>query len=107
MTHRRSYRIRSASVALVLAGPAIAFTQPSPRTLTESSYARAREVLDKALAAAGGREALQAIRDVTRKGTGTAHNQGQSLVPDPPYTTRALEVTSVVDFANRRGATET
>jgi glyoxylase-like metal-dependent hydrolase (beta-lactamase superfamily II) len=106
MTHRLSYTIRAA-LALVLSAPAMAFTQSAQRGLTERSYARARDVLDKAIAAAGGREALQAVRDVTRKGTGTAHNQGQSLVPDPPYTTRALEVTSVVDFANRRGSTET
>jgi glyoxylase-like metal-dependent hydrolase (beta-lactamase superfamily II) len=85
----------------------MAFAQPGPRTLSQRSYARAREVLEAAIAAAGGRDALRSVRSVTRQGSGMAHNQGQSLVPDPPYTTRALEVTSVVDFANRRGATET
>ena len=34
-------------------------------------------------------------------------NQGQSPKVDPPYTTRPVEITSVVDFANRRFSTET
>jgi glyoxylase-like metal-dependent hydrolase (beta-lactamase superfamily II) len=104
---RRLTRSTCLGLALVLAATATAFAQPAARSLSESAYARAREVLDAAVAAAGGREALRSLRTVSRKGSGTAHNQGQSLVPEAPYTTRALEVTSVVDLANRRGATET
>lgn len=92
---------------LVFLGVTIAAAQPATRSATETSYARARPVLDKAITAMGGLEALQSIRDVSRDGTGTAYNQGQSLVPDPPYTTRPVTVTSIVDLANRRSATET
>jgi glyoxylase-like metal-dependent hydrolase (beta-lactamase superfamily II) len=107
MKHRPGLSLRTAGVGVLLGAAASAFAQPAAGSATEKSYARAKQVLDGALAAAGGREALQSVRDVTRRGSGTAHNQGQSLVPDPPYTTRTLEVTSVVDFSNRRAATET
>lgn len=93
-------------MALLMAASS-ALAQPVAKSASERSYAKAREVLDAAVAAAGGREALQSVRDVTRTGTGTAYNQGQSLVPEPPYTTRAIQLTSVVDFSNRRALTET
>lgn len=106
MRHRCSSSVLAAAVAATLAAPS-AFAQPSAKSLSERSFAQAHEVLQAAMAAAGGREALRGVRDVTRKGTGTVYNQGQSLVPEPPYTTRAVEVTSVVDFANRKSAAET
>ncbi len=80
---------------------------PAPPSVSESSYEEARKVLDAALQAAGGASALQAVKDVTRKGTGTIFAQGQSLRIDPPYDKRPLESRSVVDFARRRSATET
>jgi glyoxylase-like metal-dependent hydrolase (beta-lactamase superfamily II) len=107
MTQPSRFPRRTAAVLFLLAGATGALAQPPARSASEKSYARAREVLDAALAAAGGREALQSIRDVTRTGKGTAYNQGQSLVPETPYTSRAVDVTSVVDFSNRRAATET
>lgn len=83
---------------------------PAPSTAesaSESSYEKAREVLDTALQAAGGAEALQGVKDFARKGSGTVFNQGQSLKVEPPYTTRPVEVTSLSDFAERRSVTET
>lgn len=79
----------------------------APPSVTESSYEEARKALDAALQAAGGASALQAIKDVTRQGTGTIFAQGQSLKVDPPYDKRPLESRSVVDFARRRSSTET
>src|SRR6185295_8339689 len=72
-----------------------------------TSYREAREVLDAGIKAMGGLEALQAVKDVRRVGAGTGYNQGQSLVPDSALTTRAMEVTSLQDFARGRSATET
>ncbi len=83
---------------------------PSPvagQSVSESSYRRGREVLEAALQAAGGAEALLAVKDVARKGSGTAFNQGQGLKVDRPYTTRPVEVTSTSDFALRRSVVDT
>ena len=83
------------------------WAQVAPPSVSQSSYDEARKVLDAALQAAGGAAALQAVKDVTRKGTGTIFAQGQSLNVEPPYDKRPLESRSVVDFARRRSATET
>ena len=74
---------------------------------TTESYREARQILDAGIQAMGGREALQDIKDVTRTGRGVGYNQGQSLQPDAPLTTRTIEITSVVDVAGRRSWTET
>jgi glyoxylase-like metal-dependent hydrolase (beta-lactamase superfamily II) len=106
MIHSRTYRHWGWGAALVLAAGATAFAQ-ADKDLSDISYAKARQVLDAAIAAQGGRDALQSLKDVWRKGSGIAYNQGQSLRPDPPYTTRPVEQVSVVDFANRRSQSET
>jgi len=95
--------------ALVLTAVATAaLSQPAapPPSAALKSYAHAREVLDRALTAGGGAAALQAVKDVTRAGSGTAYNQGQSLRPGDPYSTRAVEVMSVADFAQGRSVNE-
>src|SRR5947199_10234875 len=72
----------------------------------KTSYDEARPVLDAGIKAMGGLEALQALKDLRRVGTGTGYNQGQSLLPDAALTTRAMEITSVQDFARGRSSTE-
>jgi glyoxylase-like metal-dependent hydrolase (beta-lactamase superfamily II) len=93
--------------AAVLLAAATAWSQSAapPPSAALKSYAHAREVLDRALAASGG-AALQAVKDVTRTGAGTAYNQGQSLRPSDPYSTRAVEVTQVADFDKGRSVNE-
>jgi glyoxylase-like metal-dependent hydrolase (beta-lactamase superfamily II) len=76
-------------------------------SLTENSYTRARAVLDAAIRAAGGMEALSGLKSLSRRGRATAYNQGQSLKVEPPYTTRAIEISTVTDFAGGRSSTET
>jgi glyoxylase-like metal-dependent hydrolase (beta-lactamase superfamily II) len=71
-----------------------------------SSYKEARQVLDAGIKAMGGLEALQAVKDLRRVGAGTGYNQGQSLLPDAALTTRAVEITTVQDFARGRSSTE-
>jgi glyoxylase-like metal-dependent hydrolase (beta-lactamase superfamily II) len=72
----------------------------------QKSFEQARGVLDTALKAAGGADALRAVKDVTRVGKGTAFNQGQSLKPDDPLTSRTVEVRQASDFAGGRLANE-
>ena len=77
------------------------------KSVTEASYARARQVLEAAIQASGGLEALQGVKNVSRRGRATVFNQGQSPRVDPPYTTRPVEISSFMDFAGGRGSTET
>jgi glyoxylase-like metal-dependent hydrolase (beta-lactamase superfamily II) len=90
--------------AAVLALPRAASSQPA--SASQRAFAPARKVLDAAIAAHGGLDALRAIKSVQRAGGGTAYNQGQSLRPGTPYTQRAVAVTSVLDLARGRSATE-
>jgi glyoxylase-like metal-dependent hydrolase (beta-lactamase superfamily II) len=96
------------AAALLFTAATAALSQPAaaPPSAALKSYTHAREVLDRALTASGGAAALQAVKDVTRTGSGTAYNQGQSLRPGDPYSTRAVEVMSVADFAQGRSLNE-
>jgi glyoxylase-like metal-dependent hydrolase (beta-lactamase superfamily II) len=89
---------------LVAGGLAVAQTEPAPGAAARS-YARAREVVDRAIETSGG-PALLGVKTVTRKGSGTAYNQGQSLRPSDPYSSRAVEVMTVADFAQGRSVNE-
>jgi glyoxylase-like metal-dependent hydrolase (beta-lactamase superfamily II) len=100
--------MRAHLVMTVVAGlAAAAVASPAAQTVTQRSQQQARQVLDAALAAAGGADALRAVKDVARTGRGTIFNQGQSLKPDGPYTQRAVEVASLSDFGRRWSAVET
>ena len=74
--------------------------------VVDKSYRDARAVLDAGIKAAGGLEALRAIKEVRWVGSGTAYAQGQSLVPET-LITRQVEVTSDIDLAGGRSRTET
>jgi glyoxylase-like metal-dependent hydrolase (beta-lactamase superfamily II) len=90
-------------VSLVcLAGAAAPLLGGSAKT----SYQEARQVLETGIKALGGLEALQALKDLRRVGAGTGYNQGQSLLPDAALTTRAIETTSLQDFARGRSSTD-
>jgi glyoxylase-like metal-dependent hydrolase (beta-lactamase superfamily II) len=91
--------------ALMLTAAHTAIAQPA--NASQRAFASARQALDQAIAAHGGLEALRAIKDIQRTGNGTAYNQGQSLRPDTPYSTRTVTVKSVSELAKGRSATET
>jgi glyoxylase-like metal-dependent hydrolase (beta-lactamase superfamily II) len=93
------YRIHVAALLL--------FAAPLAAGSVDKSYKEARPVLDAGIRAMGGLEALHGIKDVWRASTGTGYNQGQSLMPDAPLTTRSIQVTSLFDFAGRRSDAET
>jgi glyoxylase-like metal-dependent hydrolase (beta-lactamase superfamily II) len=72
----------------------------------EKSYRDARPILDTAIRAAGGLEALQAVKDVRRVSSATTFARGQSLTPET-MVTRQVETTNVTDFSGRRSRSET
>ena len=99
-------KISISVIALLVLPSGIALSQPQGKSASERSYLEARKVLDAGIAAMGGLEALRGIKNVSRKGNGTVYNQGQSLKPDAPYTTRPIEVATVTDFAGKRNRSE-
>ena len=102
---------RSLAVSTVLAAALAGAVQAQPAAdrsggAAFASYARARAVLDRAIQASGG-AALSAVKDVSRTGTATAYNQGQSLRPSDPYSTRAVELRNALDLDKGRAVAET
>lgn len=86
------------SLAL-LAGAA---TAAAPQTLTEKNQARARTVLDRAVAAVGGAEALRSIEVVRLALQGETFPRLQMPTPDPPFEAGRFHETLLLDLkANR------
>src|SRR5436190_21197893 len=67
-------------------------------TPSQHSYLQARKVLDDALEAHGGVEALRGIKDFTLKEKGTNYARFQSPTPDLPFATNPSEETLIVDI---------
>ena len=63
----------------------------------QRSYQQARRVLDDAIAAHGGVEALRAIKDFTLKEKGKLYARFQSPTAEPPFATGTSEEMLVVD----------
>jgi glyoxylase-like metal-dependent hydrolase (beta-lactamase superfamily II) len=63
----------------------------------QRSYQQARRVLDQAIDAHGGLEALRAIKDFTLKEKGKLHARFQSPAAGPPFATGTSEETLIVD----------
>ncbi len=99
-------RISIPTLTLLVLPASLALSQQQGKSASERSYQEARKVLDAGIAAMGGLEALRAVKNVSRKASGTIYNQGQSLEPDAPYTTRPLEVSTVTDFSGKRNRSE-
>ncbi|HJP95519.1 MAG TPA: MBL fold metallo-hydrolase [Pyrinomonadaceae bacterium] len=68
---------------------------------SQRSYQQARRVLDDAIEAHGGLEALRAIKDFTLKEKGKLYARYQSPGAEPPYAAGTSEETLIVD--NDRG----
>jgi glyoxylase-like metal-dependent hydrolase (beta-lactamase superfamily II) len=66
-------------------------------TAAQRSYQQARRVLDDAIEAHGGVEALRAIKDFTLKEKGKLHARFQSPNGDGPFATGTSEETLIVD----------
>src|SRR5687768_10716153 len=75
-------------------------------TMAERSHAQARAVLDRAVEALGGPQALRKIEVVRLKIDGQTWPRFQMPTPDPPFETGVLRETVLVDFKNNRLALE-
>ncbi|HEX5876586.1 MAG TPA: MBL fold metallo-hydrolase [Pyrinomonadaceae bacterium] len=64
---------------------------------SQRSYQQARRVLDDAIEAHGGLEALRAIKDFTLKEKGKIHARFQSPGAEPPFATGTSEETLIID----------
>jgi glyoxylase-like metal-dependent hydrolase (beta-lactamase superfamily II) len=71
-------------------------------TTTERSQARARAVLDRAVDANGGVEALQAIEVVRLRLSGETYPRLQMTTPVPPFEGGTFSETVLVDLENNR-----
>lgn len=60
---------------------ASALSAQQAKSLSEKSYAQAREVLEAGIKAMGGLEALQAVADITREMAGVRTDEGQGMQP--------------------------
>jgi glyoxylase-like metal-dependent hydrolase (beta-lactamase superfamily II) len=103
---RNTVAALSVLAVLALMSAPIAKAGQQTRSASERSYREARKVLDAAIEAMGGLQALRSVKDISRSGTGTGYNQGQSLKADAPYTTRPVKLTTVTDLAGKRGRLE-
>jgi glyoxylase-like metal-dependent hydrolase (beta-lactamase superfamily II) len=93
--------MRSFVLALVLSA-ATAVAADNPETLSERSQARAREILDAAVTAIGGADALQSIDTVRLQLEGKTWPRLQMTTPEPPFEPGEFRETLLFDLKNDR-----
>jgi glyoxylase-like metal-dependent hydrolase (beta-lactamase superfamily II) len=91
-----------AAFALLSFAPPAVVAQATTSTATEASYRRAREVLEAAFEAHGGRVRLGAIRTIRLRERGLQHHRHQSRLVDPPFSHAPREEDIDVDVQNGR-----
>jgi glyoxylase-like metal-dependent hydrolase (beta-lactamase superfamily II) len=74
-----------------------------PRSLLQQSNARARAVLDRALAAHGGLDALRSIRTIWLDEAGQVSLRTQGPLPGRPLTPRRVRNVTMIDVPGNRG----
>ncbi len=90
------------SLFLVLLCTTLASAAENPETLAERSQARARKVIDAAVTAIGGREALQGIETVKLHLQGETWPRLQMPTPNPPFEPGAFQESLVLDLKDNR-----
>ncbi len=90
------------TVALILLAAAAAHAADNPETMAERSQTKAREVLDRAVAANGGAEALRDVEVVRLRLTGETYPRLQMTTPAPPFEGGQFDETLLVDLENNR-----
>ena len=93
------------SVALMLVST-FAVAAENPETLTERSQARARQVLDAAVDAIGGADALQAIESVRLELRGDLYPRMQMTTPEGPFQASEFQEKLLFDLKNNRVSLE-
>jgi glyoxylase-like metal-dependent hydrolase (beta-lactamase superfamily II) len=95
--------LRTALAVLVLAGSAVTLTAADQApSLSERSYAQARAVLDRAVEANGGAEALRAIKAVRLTLDGQTFPRLQMTTAEPPFEGGRLQETLLLDLEQNR-----
>ncbi|MGH9532481.1 MAG: MBL fold metallo-hydrolase [Terriglobales bacterium] len=93
---------RTLVLALTLTLLALPALADNPETAAEISQERARKVLDAALEAIGGRNALGAMENLSWKLSGTNAFRLQSTSVDPPYKQGTFEEKALLDIKGNR-----
>lgn len=96
--NRKLFIAAGVTVSIMLGTLSVAAQQSQA---SQRSYQQARRVLEEAIEAHGGLEALRAIQDFTLKEKGKIYARYQSPNPDQPFSTGPSEETTVID--NQRG----
>lgn len=78
----------------------------SAKGVSDSSYKRARQVLDAGILALGGSDVSRKTEDISIKYSGKAFEQGQSANPKAPYYVRQEEGTRIIDLRGNRSLFE-
>jgi glyoxylase-like metal-dependent hydrolase (beta-lactamase superfamily II) len=94
--------MRFAILASLAVSAAALAAADNPETLTEQSQARARVVLDRAVEANGGAEALRAVDVVRLRLQGETFPRLQMTTPAPPFEGGSFQETLLVDLKNNR-----
>lgn len=90
------------AVALILLAAAAAASAANIETMAERSQEKARAVLDRAVAANGGAEALRAVKVVRLRLAGETFPRLQMTTPTPPFEGGSFDETLLVDLENDR-----
>ena len=94
--------LRKAIALLLLAACAAHADTNNPETLAERSQATARAVLDRAVTAIGGAEALRSIDVVRLQLTGETYPRLQMPTAAPPFEAGTQQETLLLDLKNNR-----
>ena len=94
--------LRTAVAYILLAVAAAASAADNPETMAERSQSQARAVLDRAVEANGGAEALRAVEVVRLKLTGEVFPRLQMTTPAPPFEGGSFDETLLVDLKKNR-----
>ena len=92
-------------LSLILSSPNATSAQLA-RGVSETSYVRARQVLDSGLRALGGSDAFRSVEDISTKFSGRAFEQGQSANPEAQYYVRPQEGRRIIDVRGKRSSFE-
>jgi glyoxylase-like metal-dependent hydrolase (beta-lactamase superfamily II) len=93
---------RTLAVIFVAASTVALAAVDQATTLSERSYKQARAVLDRAVEAAGGAEALRAIKSVRLELEGETFTRLQMPTPEAPFEGGTLKETLLLDLENNR-----
>lgn len=94
--------LRSVTALLIIAACTAHADTNNPETLAERSQANARAVLDRAVNAIGGPEALRSIEVVRLQLEGETWERLQTPTPEPPFEAGTNKETFLLDLKNNR-----